>query len=81
MPFGPWSVNDGPEPSLIGLNDGGWMPRVRFHPSNWTLRTAQDYGLSAARHGLRHDLPEPRKCAGYKGNLMVPDSKQQSICG
>jgi len=23
MPFGPWAVNDGPEPSLIGLKNDG----------------------------------------------------------
>jgi hypothetical protein len=23
MPIGPWAVNDGAEPSLIGLNNGG----------------------------------------------------------
>jgi hypothetical protein len=43
MPFGLWPVNDGPEPSLIGLNDGGWMPPLRFHPSN--LEPKDDLGI------------------------------------
>ncbi len=81
MPSGPKPVNDGPGPSLIGLNYGGSMPLSRFRPSNQTVRTAQDYGLSAARHELRLDLPRGRKAAGYKANSLLRDLKTQLICG
>ena len=50
----------GPDPSMTAPNPVNWLktvagcPRLRFHPSKSNgPRTAQEYGLSAARQALK----------------------------
>jgi len=56
MPVGPRAVNDDTRTRFSGLIDGGWRPPCAISSLEQTPRTTQEYGLSAARHELRHCL-------------------------
>ena len=73
MPVDPWPVNDGPGGAVNWPKHGGWMPPLAI-PSlevELDLRTAHEYGLSAARRPAKPGKTGPMR-RGLPGEFFAP---------